>query len=341
MAVYQYEKYVGYDRHELKYKKEVTVDSVTGNERETYVERTPEEVEAYKQQKEAEFNRMKETWERLGIKKCAWEREFDSKKFQKIYLNLVDRRLREIAESDRAGDAEADMVNCVEDVYKKYDIGAAFKFYSVQDEDYASKRKVFHGLSRSKLEKMFYSKMTTETAGAMARNKLSAASEIEEGVAVIQELQKIHNSRSVFYKIFHPMKNSAENRLIKEMKTEVMHKFNVSKEQLDRDLKIKIDTSKLSTSGLYKIDDLVSSYCKENSGKLYSQRIIDADRQNVADRADDEVAKAQSDLDGMINEELRESIVVGEAKDDEKAERNAEPVREDPNIIVVPNNDKL
>lgn len=341
MATYQYEKYVGYDRHELKYKKVVTIDNVTGNESEIYEERTLDEVIAYKQQKESEFNDMKATWERLGIKKCAWERVFDDKKFNKIYLNLIDGRLKELAESNQTGDIETNMLNSIDDVYKKYNIGAAFKYYSVKDPDYASPSKLFKGLSKSKIEKLFYSKMTTEAAGISARNKLAKSSTIEEGVAVIQQLKRIHDSRSIFYKIFHPVKNAAENNLIKEIKAEVMQKFNISAERLNDCLKVEIDVSKLQTANLYKIDDFVNTYCKENAGKLYSQRIIDEDRQDVADRADAEFVDAQTELDKINSNEMRESIVVDDAKNNDEVERDSQPVREDPLIIKVPNNDKF
>lgn len=341
MAIYLYEKYIGYDRNELKYKKTVVTDSVTGNETVSYVERTPEEVEAYKQQKEAEFNDLKTTWERTGIKKCAWERAFDDKKFKKIYLKLVDNRLKELTENNRAENIEAAMVNSTDYVFEKYKIGAAFNFYSVKEQDYSITAKVLNGLSRSKLEKMFYSKITPEAAGALARERLSKSTTLEENVAAIQELQRTHNSRSVFYKIFHPVLNAGENNLIKQMKTETMQKFNISKERLDRRLAKKIDKSTLLSANLYKIGDLIDTYCKENSGKLHSQRVIDSDRQNVADRADDDFIKAQAELNRIVNEETREQIVVGEAANNNEAVENSEPVREDPNIIKVPNNDKI
>lgn len=340
MANYQYEKYVGYNQHELKYKKEITVDN-TGNQVEKYVERTPEEVLEYKQQKELEFNNIKTNWERLGIKKCAWERAFDQKGFRKIYLKLVDRRLSELSCNNPTGDIETGLLNSIKDVYEKYHIGAAFKFYSVKDEGYTSTSTLFNGLSKSKIEKMFYSKMTTQTAGALARNRLAKSSTIEEGLAAIQELQRTHNSRSIFYKIFHPIMNANENNLIKEIKSEVMHKFNISKERLDRCLKKEIDTSKLSTSNLYKLSYFVDMHCKEKAGRIYSQEVMDRDRKDVARRAEDDFVDAQAELNRLIDNEVREPIMVDEANNNVEAERIVEPVREDPIIINVPNNDKF
>lgn len=340
MANYQYEKYIGYNQHELKYKKEITVDNATGNQVEKYVERTPEEVVEYKQQKELEFNDIKRTWERLGIKKCAWERAFDAKGFKNIYLKLVDRRLNELSSNNQVGDIETTLLNSVEDVYKQYHIGSALEFYGVKDEGHTSTSTLFKGLSKSKLEKMFYSKMTTETAGALARDRLSKSTTTEEGLAVIQELQRVHNSRSIFYKIFHPIMNANENNLINEIKSEVMHKFNISQERLDRRLKREVDTSKLNTSNLYKINYFIDMHCKEKAGHIYSQEVIDRDRQDVTRRAEDDFVDAQAELNRMIDEEVREPIMVDEANNNVEVERNSEPVREDPNIIKVPNNNK-
>lgn len=287
MAVDKYEKYVGYKTEELNYKNEVVVDKVSGNEVEKRVKRTPEEIEEYKRQKNVEFDGMVATWERLGIKSCAWERAFDGKKFDKIYINLIKNRLNELSNNNQGLDIESNMVNAVNDVYKKYNIGPALKFYSVTDDGYTSTSRIFNGVRKSEIEKMFYKNISMEKAGMLARNRLSKATTLNEGVALLQELQKTHNSRSFFSKLFHPFKNAEENRLIREMKSNVMQKFNVSENKLNSKLKTQINTSNLKTANLYKINEFVDMYSHETSGKLYSQNVIDNDRSNAERRADD------------------------------------------------------
>lgn len=337
-----YEKYIGYDREELKYKKETVIDSVSGNEVEKLVERTPEELENYKMQKESEFDNITATWTRLGIKKCCKQKEFDEKKFSKIYLKLINERLNEISSGNQAGDIESDMLKSIEDVEQKYHIGSAFKYYDVKDNIYLTPLKIFKGASKSSLEKMFYSRISTEKADEIARNRLQNATSLKDGVALIQELQKTHNSRSFFFKVFHPFKNSNESRLIREMKNSVMQKFSVSAQRLERSLSQEVDKSSLKTTNSYKVDEFINYYCKEKSGKNYSQSEIDVDRQNVSRRADDEFVESQNELNKIINEEAqREPIVVDDARENDGAEHSSEPVREDPIIINVPNNDKF
>lgn len=341
MPTNNYEKYIGYSYEELNYKKEMVRDSITGIDVERLVKRTPEEKKAYKSQKELEFNDIVATWERLGIKRCAWEREFDEKRFNKIYLKLIDNELEQISNANPRLDIENRMVNVIDNINNKYHISSALGFYSVKDNDYISPDKIFKGMSKNNIEDMFYQKISIETAEELARNRLSNSTTAKEGFALIQELQKTHNSRSIFFKIFHPFKNADERRLIGEMKNEVMQKFNISREDLNAGLRQEIDKLSLNTSSLYKVDDFVNSYCIEKSGKLYSQREIDMDEQTVDRRAEDDFVETQMAYDQILNENVRESIVVDEANGREEMERSEEQSIEDPNIIRVPNNNKF
>lgn len=337
MHTNRYEKYVGYNKSELKYKKEMVKDEVSGNMVEKLVERTPEEVEAYIIQKESEFDKMVETWERLGIDKCALRKNFNDEKFANIILKLAKNRLEEIKNMNQNENVEQDLLNSFDDVDKKYNISSAFKYYNV-DNFYLTSYKLFKDAKKSDMEKMFYKNISTESAEMLARNRFEKATTINEGVALIQELQKTHDNRSFFFKVFHPFKNHAENVLIREMKENVMQKFNISNKKLERKLETEIDTSSLKSSELYKINDFVNTYCLEKSGKIYSQKAIDEDRQSVDERADDDFVKSQNDLNKIVEAESREPIVIDDAKKEEDG-RVSEPVKEDPLIIKVPNND--
>lgn len=337
----RYEKFIGFDQVELKFKKERGINKLSGNEEEILVKRTPEEIEAYKQRKEQEFDGIVETWRRLGIEKCALRKEFDQKKFNKIYLKLVADRLDEISELNNSGDVETNILNSLKDVDKKYKIGSALRYYSVKEDGQLDPYKIFKGKSRADIEKLFYRKMSMQTASNLARNRLTNAKTLKEGIATLQELQKTHDSRSIFFKIFHPFKNAEENRIIREMKTEVMNKFKISKQELDNKLGRKIDKLSLK-NGQYKLDDFIRTYCKEDSGKLYSQRKIDGDSQDVAERAENDFVESQMELDRILKDEVREPIVVDDAKNKDEAERSRESVvAEDPLIIKVPKNDKF
>lgn len=336
----RYDKYIGFNKDELKYKREMVIDEVSGNEVEKLVERTPEEVDAYITQKELEFDGILATWNRLGITKCATREVFDEKGFNKIYLKLVDNRLKELSNTNNAGNIEDKMLKSIDDVDKKYHLGVALRYFNIDYTYHQNPSRIFYGVNRADMEKMFYKRITTEKAEDLARERLQKATSKNEGVALIQELQKTHQNRSIFFKIFHPFKNSAENRLISEMKTQVMQKFNMQKNELDAKLRRNIDKSKLGTSNLYKVNDFVENYCKENSGKLYSQNQIDIDRQNVEQRAEDDFIDSQRELNRMM-EEQREPIVVEDALNNSNQERSQEQIVEDPNIIKVPNKDNL
>lgn len=334
----RYEKYVGFKQNELKYKKEMAIDEVSGNQVEKLVERTPEEIDAYITQKELEFDGMLATWNRLGIKKCATQKVFDEKNFNKIYLKLVDNRLKELSNSNPDGNIENKMLKSIDDVDKKYNLGVALRYFNVDYTYHQNPSKIFKGLNRTDIEKMFYKRITTEKADELARERLQKSTTKTEGVALIQELQKTHQNRSIFFKLFHPFKNSAENRLISEMKNLVMQKFNMQRNELDAKLTRNIDKSKLGTAKLYKVDEFVDNYCKENSGKIYSQNQINIDRQNVEQRAEDDFIDSQRELSRLISEEEREPIVVEDALNMDNQEHSQEQIVEDPKIIRVPNN---
>lgn len=338
MAVNNYEKYVGYSYNELNYKKEIVIDDVTGNEVEKLIKRTPEEIEAYKQQKELEFKDMIATWERLGVKKCAWEREFDAKGFNKICLNLIENRFEELKNVNPQVDIESRMLNALEDVDKKYNLTVALNFYSVNSYGRLGLDKLFNGMSKSQMENMFYRNISIDTANELARDRLEKATTLKEGIAAVQEFQKTHDKRSIFFKIFHPFKNANENRFINEVKAELMQKFNISSTQLENKLRTEIDRSTLKSADLYKIDNFVKYYCAENAGRIYSQNKIDLDRQDVSRRAEDDFIESQMELDRVLKEDVRESIIVDDAKDKDEMERSAESIVEDPKIIKVPNN---
>lgn len=336
----RYERYVGFDQNELKYVKKMVVDEASGKEVEKLVKRTPQEVEEYKRQKEAEFDEMIATWERLGITKCVFQKTFDDKGFNKICLKLIKARLNELGNSNQTENIETDMLNSIGYVNKKYNINTALRYYGVEGKNMDTSL-IFKGLNRSAIEKMFYRNISTETAGVLATNRLSQATTLNEGLALIQELQRTHNNRSFFFKLFHPFKNAEENRLIRRVQAEVMQKFNISKARLDSKLRREVNKSTLATSNMYKLDSFANEYCHENSGKLYSQHQIDVDTKNVSERAEDDFVESQRELEGMIEAENREQIVVDDARVDDEVERVSEPVKEDPKIINVPKNDNF
>lgn len=340
MAVYRYEKYVGYNKKELKYKKQTVVDEVSGKETVKLVERTPAEVEEYKAQKELEFDAMEANWQRLKIRNLVTSKGFDQEKFNKMYLKLIDNRLSEIVQENNSEDLETRMVNSIQDVDDKYNLRVAFEFYGIKEDGQFDTSKIFKGLKRANIENMFYRKISVEKAEEMARNRMSSANTLSEGVSAIQELLRTHNSRSIFFKIFHPFKNAQENRLIRELKDTAIQKFNISHNKLENRLNKRIDKTGIKGANPYKLDDFVSKYCLEEAGKLYSQKIIDEDRQDVAERAEDDFIDAQMSLERMtINEEpqeKRDPIVVEDAKSQDEIKQNFEPVVNDSIVIKVP-----
>lgn len=342
----RYEKYIGFDQNELRYKLDRVIDKYSGNEVEKLVKRTPEEIEEYKRQKEAEFDNIVETWNRLGINKCLSNKGFKEDKFSKIYLKLIDNRLKELSNTNQTEDIETNLIKSIEDVNKKYNLKPALNYFSVRDNDhYLSTNRIFKDIRKSEIEKMFYRRISLEGAERLARNRLSKAESLNEGIATIQELQKTHNNRSIFFKIFHPIKNANENRLIKEIKTEVMQKFNITNEKLESKLKKEVNVSNLKTANLYKVNGFVDYYSYEKSGKIYSQQKINNDREDVAKRAEDDFIDTQMEYDKILSNEseknVRESIIVEDAKNNEEIEISSEQVIDDPIIIKVPNNDKL
>lgn len=340
MASNRYEKIIGYNKQELKYKKEMVVDSVSGKNEVKLVERTPEEIEEYKRQKEQEFDGILNTWENLGIRRCSTKDGFDEKRFGGIYRKLVNERLKELSNSHQTKDIESSLLQSIDDVDKKYHLEASLGYYLIKNDDYTSTNRLFKNLSKAELEKMFYQKISVEGASELARDRLSQSTTLNEGVAAIQELQKTHANRSFFFKIFHPFKNADENNLIREMKAEVKQKYGITDSALNRKLAREIDKSTLGTAELYKLDEFINNHCYEKSGKLYSEGVINADRQSVAERADNDFLETQRAFDRILENNARESIVVEDAREVNNVERSSEVVREDPNIIKVPNNDK-
>lgn len=340
MARNMYERFVGYDKQELKYKKVMVKNEVTGLEEEKFVERTSQEVEEYKQQKENEFDNMVATWERLGIKKYATKKVFDEKNFFKLCKKLVQNRLNDLSNENQLQNVESAFANIIDDVDQKYHINVALNYYRKEVAGSFCPSKVFKNVTKSEMDKMFYRNISTNKASELATTRLQKATTIKEGVALIQELQRTHNSRSFFFKLFHPFKNAEENRAIKNMKTEVMQKFSISKTDLENKLSKKVDVTKLKTASLYKINEFINNNCYENSGEVYSQKQIDLDRTNVSLRADEEFIDAQIQLDSMADE-MREPIVVEDAKQQDDVELSEQQEREDPNIIKVPKNDKF
>lgn len=340
MASNRYEKYIGYDQDELKYKKEMVEDEVSGNVQEKRVKRTDREIEEYKAQKELEFDAIERNWIRLGLDKCSLRENFAEKKFNSICLKLVSNRLNELANANQTESIEENLLKSIEDVNNKYHTSSALNYYNVKDKTHILVGNVFKNMNKKDLEKIFYKRLSVEVAGTLAKNRFSASTTLKEALASIQELQKTHNNRSFIFKLFHPIKNAEENRNIREMKDEVMRKFNVSKIVLENKLRVEIDKSTLKTFNLYKLDEFINENCYEKSGKLYSQKIIDDDNEDLVFRAENDFVQSQNDLNNLVDEQEREPIIVDDAKENKEMERSKEAVRDDSIIIKVPNNNK-
>lgn len=340
MASNRYEKYIGYDQNELKYKKEMVVDEGSGNAQEKRVKRTDREIEEYKAQKELEFDAIERNWVRLGLDKCSLRENFAEKKFNSICLKLVSNRLNELANANQTENIEENLLKSIEDVDNKYHISKALNYYNVKDKTHILVGNVFKNMNKKDLEKIFYKRLSVETAGALARSRFSASTTLKEALASIQELQKTHNNRSFIFKLFHRLKNAEENRNIREMKDAVMKKFNISKIVLENKLRVEIDKSTLKTLNLYKLDEFINRNCYEKSGKLYSQKVIDDDDQDPVFRAENDFVQSQNDLNNLVDEQEREPIIVDDAKENKEMEYSKEAVKDDSIIIKVPNNNK-
>lgn len=236
--------------------------------------------------------------------------QFDRKKFNKIVTGLLKDRLDEIYNQTRKN-PQADMqiedklAQAIQDIDQKYNISGAIRQYSVNPEASTdldlSPTMLFAEKSEQELNKMFYRNIPAREACELARTRIESAKSKYDGVAqefsnnpeamqreqagyirgairAYSDLEKIHNNRSIFFRLFNYSKFSGEKHNLDFFKRNIMEQFNINNRQFDATLK-DINKSPISSemAEQFKITGMIKQSIQNNPNKAreYAEQQID------------------------------------------------------------------
>lgn len=234
--------------------------------------------------------------------------QFDRKKFNKIVTGLLQDRLDEIYNQTRKN-PEVDMqiedklAQAIKDIDAKYNISGAIRQYSVNpnastDID-LSPTMLFAEKSETELNKMFYRNIPAREACELARTRIESAKFKYDGAAIgnnkktmqqeqagyirgairaYSDLEKIHNNRSTFFKLFHYPTFSGEKHNLDFFKRSIMEQFNINDKQFDATLK-DINKSPISSemAEQFKVTGMIKESVQNNPHRAreYAEQQID------------------------------------------------------------------
>lgn len=268
--------------------------------------------------------------------------QFDRKKFNKIVTGLVQDRLEEIYNQTRKNQ-EVDMqiedklAQAINDVNEKYNISGAIRQFSLDANESAdfdlSPAQLFAEKTEKQLNKMFYRNMPAREACELARTRIERAKfkydcvadesgyskkaiqreqaeHIRGAISAYSDLEKIHNTRSTFFKLFHYPTFSGEKHNLDFFKRSIMQNFNINEKQFDATLKDINSTSISSTmADQLKVTGIIKESVRNNPNRAREYAEQKIDRSNKKYNKAELFTTASEDakaIESRANEEIKE-----------------------------------
>lgn len=154
--------------------------------------------------------------------------KIDLKKYKEAYANLIKTLYKTEIESPRDRSYQEMFVAALENARKLQATYLGFAVEKFNDDREVVDNTFLGGVNYEDLKAIYRREIPVETAIADARagmqkaDKLASMQVSPTRFAALMELNKIHNLRGFWWKVFHPIQNYRENKAISEMKNAIV-----------------------------------------------------------------------------------------------------------------------